>query len=117
MMLPFLSLESSSALPLSALPLRSDVPDACGYAEWYFRSSLDRYVWIHGMVCAFMHPTAERWLKQLDSLAALPRIFARGLLIAGTPVLCPSMGNSAIFRESMLTGMMECNASSLDVLQ
>lgn len=25
-------------------------------AEWYFRSSLDRYVWIFGMLCAWVHP-------------------------------------------------------------
>jgi hypothetical protein len=24
--------------------------------EWFFRSSLDRYIWIYGMMCAFMHP-------------------------------------------------------------
>ncbi len=29
-------------------------------AEWYFRSSLDRYVWIYGMLCAFMHPPVRR---------------------------------------------------------
>lgn len=25
-------------------------------AEWFFRSSLDRYIWIYGMICAFVHP-------------------------------------------------------------
>ncbi len=28
----------------------------CLPAEWFFRSSLDRYIWIYGMICAFMHP-------------------------------------------------------------
>jgi N-acetylneuraminate 9-O-acetyltransferase len=33
--------------------------------EWYFRSSLDKYVWIFGMVCAFLHPRAEEMLQKV----------------------------------------------------
>ena len=58
--------------------------EAWGSAEWYFRSSLDRYVWIHGMACAFLHPVAEGWLKQLDSLPVRLRMASRALLAACT---------------------------------
>ena len=38
------------------------------HAEWYFRSSLDRYVWIHGMLCAYLKPWAEGFLQRIDAL-------------------------------------------------
>ena len=42
--------------------------------EWFFRSGLDRYVWIHGMVCAFFHPRYEAALRWIDEQpAASPR--------------------------------------------
>ena len=25
-------------------------------SEWFFRSSLDRYIWVYGMACAMVHP-------------------------------------------------------------
>lgn len=34
--------------------------------EWFFRSGLDRYVWIYGMACAFFHPRYEMALKWLE---------------------------------------------------
>ena len=64
--------------------------EACGLAEWYFRSSLDRYVWIHGMACAFFHPTAEACLKRIDSLPMRLRLASRTLLAACAPFRCPS---------------------------
>ena len=59
---------------------------ACGCrpaAEWYFRSSLDRYVWIHGMLCAFLKPWAEGALHRIDAMQPRARFVARGLLLAG----------------------------------
>lgn len=34
--------------------------------EWRFRSGLDRYVWIYGMMCAYAHPRYEAVLKWID---------------------------------------------------
>ena len=59
----------------------------CVMAEWYFRSSLDRYVWIHGMVCAYLHPWAEARLARIDALGRLQRLLARGALAAGKLLL------------------------------
>ena len=56
----------------------------CCCAEWHFRSSLDRYVWIHGMICAYMKPWAEGILVRIDNMAFRARIATRSLLLAGT---------------------------------
>jgi hypothetical protein len=57
-------------------------------AEWYFRSGLDRYVWIHGMVCAYAHPYATRALERLDALAPAQAAGARAALLAA----CAAVG-------------------------
>ncbi|KAF8072744.1 RWA3 [Scenedesmus sp. PABB004] len=51
--------------------------------EWYFRSGLDRYVWIWGMVCAYLHPAASRALAAVDGLPRLTAAGARAALLAG----------------------------------
>lgn len=58
-------------------------PDALH--EWYFRTGLDRYIWIHGMMCALLHPKLENWLKGLEepSVGVLKRTLIRGLMIVG----------------------------------
>ena len=42
--------------------------------EWFFRSGLDRYVWIHGMACAFFHPRFESAMKKIDEMDPRRRV-------------------------------------------
>ncbi|KMS96052.1 hypothetical protein BVRB_002520 [Beta vulgaris subsp. vulgaris] len=44
-------------------PAKPDVPRV---HEWHFRSGLDRYIWIIGMIYAYYHPNVEKYLEKLE---------------------------------------------------
>lgn len=49
-------------------------------AEWYFRSGLDRYVWIWGMVLAWVHPHIEAMWAVIDGMHVSMRTFCRAAI-------------------------------------
>lgn len=55
--------------------------------EWRFRSYLDHYIWIVGMLCAFNHPRIEAWLQKIDNLPAKSGNAVKSLVVGVTLVL------------------------------
>lgn len=55
--------------------------------EWFFRSSLDRYIWIYGMLCAYLHPHAAAALTWMDSQTPAKRHSLRALLLSAVAVV------------------------------
>eukprot|EP00892_Ulva_mutabilis_P008402 jgi/Ulvmu1/5934/UM026_0056.1 len=56
--------------------------------EWHFRSSLDRFVWIWGMVVAWMHPHMESVLALIDGMRFAIRNMCRlAILLAAVGLL------------------------------
>ena len=56
-------------------------PDVNPMHEWFFRSGLDRYVWIYGMVCAFVHPKYEAFVRWVDEKPTKEKTVIQGLIL------------------------------------
>lgn len=79
-------LEPSLFLSTSPHPLHHQrrPPPANSLHEWHFRSGLDRYVWIHGMLCGALQPAAQAALQRLDAGPRVTRVTVQTTLIAGS---------------------------------
>lgn len=55
--------------------------------EWFFRSGLDRFIWIYGMFCAMLNARANATLKWVDEQSTLRRLALRMLLVSLTLIV------------------------------
>ncbi|CAH2046213.1 unnamed protein product [Thlaspi arvense] len=59
-------------------------PDLNRLHEWHFRSGLDRYIWIIGMIYAYFHPTVERWMEKLEDCETKKRLSVKTAIVTIT---------------------------------
>ncbi|KAK8943567.1 hypothetical protein KSP40_PGU002450 [Platanthera guangdongensis] len=60
-------------------PLKANIPLL---HEWHFRSGLDRYIWIIGMIYAYYHPNVEKLMEKLEETETKLRVSIKSGIFA-----------------------------------